>query len=264
MFWRKSNKIQDYVRKYKKNLTTNLTIPIIEERLPEGHEPVACMDPQFDRDGNINGIIVRSTTNAPLEHYLHELVHVRLFYIENFRTLGHPSNFQDEDKIKQEGIIFAEIVDDRIVHQMIYKRGFNPIHENFFSDIKQVNEYLINKNYSIAMDKYNHMESETYNLYKASRFLLARSGVGLFPKILNKEKRVLLETFIELFHSSFPEAHRIATNIEAIFKKYNILHKNGHTEILKEIRDFMSINKSEIYLCEYKKINSLFRLERIE
>ena len=255
--------IYDYVKKYESELEENLTIPLIKERLPDNYEVDACIDLRFENN-NITGVIVKTKINAPPEHYLHELIHARLFFIENFKTLGHPTNLQDQDKIDQENLIFAAIVDDRIVHQRIYDKGFNPIHDNFFNDMLQQNEYLKNGNLTMALNLFNNKGPKTANLFKTSKFLLAKSIIDFFPKILNEERKRLLTTFINLFSSNFPEAYKISTNIEVIMRKHKIFHKDGHAEILKEIRDYMSINKSEVYLCEYKKINNLYRLEKIE
>lgn len=263
MCWIIRKDVQCYVKKYEQKLATNLIIPIIKDRLPDSANFEACMDPHYDTNGNIDSVIAKTKKDALPEHYLHELIHIQLFYIENFKTLGHPDSFQDKNKIEQENIIFARIVDDRIVHERIYNQGFDPIHPIFFKDILQQGKYLRDNN-PLALNCYDNWKPETANLFKALRFLLAKSVNESFPKILNEERKIILDTFINLFPSKFPVAYKIATDIGTIIRKHNIFHKDGHAMILKEIRDYMSISKGEVYLCEYKKVGNLYRLEKIE
>jgi hypothetical protein len=212
----------------------------------------------FDFDPRTQSVVIRYLDRADENiDILHELIHVEMFFRDDFCQLAWPTNDPlATGEVKRIVFHIRNIVDDTYVFHCLYERfGVFPISPIFLRACRRDRK----------KQKIQLMESEIglgRILAGAWRLRMAELCTQSFGSRLASSQRGVCCKFLETFSNKASDVDEVLAFLRSSVTPTNVRNAAEHSEVLLLFRDFLGLSPEIVYLARYQKNHRGFSLAK--
>lgn len=187
----------------------------------------------------------------------HELIHIRMQFIDNFPLLAWPTNdsvvtADIQDAVKR----IRDAVDDTyVLHRLFEDTGQRPVSEVFYREIRKDIKHGIIR---LVQEAPNMSRP----LATAWRLRLADLSRHAFNRSLTPNQRQLSEGFLSRFVDSDTDARELFEHLRDTVKNENLQDPQRFGEVLLSLRDRLELPAC-LHLATRQRVNGRWELRRL-
>jgi len=183
---------------------------------------------------------------------LHELLHIRQFYVDGFGMLAWPTRSPPCSDVQRTVKHLRNILDNTVVHRKLWRDyGLLPIHDQFFKECCN----------DVRNDLIGIATSETglnQTLLIAERLWMAKMCLEELCTALSESQRTTCENFRGRFGVKHHDSSTICDSVRELDRKKNLADPKEHSESQLEFLGVLGLDRGQLHIAKYDDRNKGF------